>query len=69
MVNEKLRAAREARGMTQAEVSDAIGYQYASSYTNVERGNQRPSGRAAWELFRLFGISPVELREGGSLDA
>lgn len=64
MSSNHLRTARLERDYTQKSLADAVGISRVH-LNNIEHGRSRPSGRVAFELFRLTGVSPIVLREGG----
>lgn len=68
MTDSLLRQARLAKGYSQSEVAREVGLKHRSSVSNLELGYTRPSAKIAWRLFRLLGVDPVALREGGRND-
>ena len=55
MVAPRLRAAREALGMSKAEFADRIGID-RSSYTKIEKGQKPLLPKDAQRIFQLYGI-------------
>ena len=58
---DRLAAAREDAGMTQAELALAIGVSAAQRIANWERGDEQPRPNFIPVLARAVGIAPLEL--------
>lgn len=54
---EKLRTLRKRRGMTQKELSDAIGFAARSYISLLESGEREPSAELVLKVSQLFGVS------------
>lgn len=58
---------RQAKGLTQAGMADAAGLGLRT-YQNYERGEREVSATAIRSLYRVFGVDPVWLLDGGESD-
>ncbi|WP_158235430.1 helix-turn-helix domain-containing protein [Caulobacter sp. FWC2] len=58
---------RQAKGLTQAGMADAAGLGLRT-YQNYERGEREVSATAVRNLYRVFGVDPVWLLDGGDTD-
>lgn len=67
-IGQHLRAAREASGLTQAQVAQALGVS-RPAVTNMESGQRGVASPELHALARLYGRSVSELLEGSPLDA
>ena len=56
-IGRHLRAARKRKGLTQAEVSEILNIA-ENTYSNMERGKQKPSLTRIIQLCSVYGISP-----------
>lgn len=60
----KLKTAREAKGMTQAELAKAIGYSDLGIYQNIEDGRSQMGEKMAVKAAKILGIDVSELMDG-----
>lgn len=66
---ENLRKLRQARGITQEELSEKLGYSSRSSINKIEAGD-RDMPRSKIELAsKILGVSPLELFKNEPLEA
>ena len=63
IVGMRLKEAREARHLTQAEVAEMLGI-HTNSYGNFERGTERPSLVKIVQCSTILGIQPGDLLNG-----
>lgn len=54
ILNEALKAARVAKGFTQAQMATYLGYKSKSGYCMIERGNNRPTLLVALKIAELL---------------
>lgn len=59
-----LKSAREAKGMTQAEMAKVIGYTDISTYQNIEEGRSQMGEKMARKAAEILGIDVSELMDG-----
>ncbi|MFZ2279510.1 MAG: LexA family transcriptional regulator [Prosthecobacter sp.] len=60
----KLKTAREAKGMTQAELAKAIGYSDLGIYQNIEDGRSQMGEKMAIKAAKILGIDVSDLMDG-----
>lgn len=65
-MNEALKAARVAKGVTQQDMAEHLGYRSKSGYCMVERGTNQPSLRVAMLISELL-ERPLEVLFPGAL--
>ena len=63
LLEHRIRACRRARGLTQGQLSEAIGLSRLW-VTNIEHGRGRPSLDTFFELARVLDVDPVTLYHG-----
>lgn len=56
-IGQHLRAARKSRGLTQAKVSEMLNVA-ENTYSNIERGSQKPSLSRIIQLCEIYSIKP-----------
>mgnify|MGYP000033998288 CR=1 FL=1 len=67
-IGSRIRTAREARGLSQTEIAELLGYQYQSGYQKIESGQQPPSVDVLRRLHMVLGLTPNELLLGDAED-
>ncbi|MCF7785581.1 MAG: LexA family transcriptional regulator [Prosthecobacter sp.] len=60
----KLKTAREAKGVTQAQLAKAIGYSDLGTYQNIEDGHSQMGEKMAIKAAKILGIDVSELMDG-----
>ncbi len=60
-MREKLRAARKARGLTQQQMAQLLGYKSKSHYCMVEGGQRGVSVETALRIAEILGVPVSEL--------
>jgi phage repressor protein C with HTH and peptisase S24 domain len=60
----RLKAAREAKGMTPAELAKEIGYSDISIYQNIEEGRSQMGEKMAIKAAKILGIDVSDLMDG-----
>lgn len=63
-IGERLKALREAKGLSQAQLARSIGWSTASRIGNYEIGERKISADDAVAIGRALGVSPAELLFG-----
>jgi len=58
-VNEALRAARKAKGLTQQQMAKILGYKSKSAYNMIERGINQPPLKVALKIAKVLDV-PVD---------
>lgn len=66
VIGERLKALREAKGLSQAQLAKRIGWSSASRIGNYELGERKVSADDAITLASVLGVSPSELLFGES---
>lgn len=54
-MNDRLRSARKAKGLTQEEMAKLLGYQSKSGYSMIETGRNRPPLPIALHIAKIVG--------------
>lgn len=62
MTSEEIKALREAKGLSQAQMAQVVGLK-KGSYIHIERKRHRPSVDAAKRIAKVFGIDWWRLLE------
>ncbi len=62
-IGERVRTLREARGITQIGLGDAIGVRQ-STISEIERGSNQPSVPVLYKLADYFGVKPGYFLDG-----
>jgi len=57
----RLRAARSAKGFSQTELAELLGFKFASAYQKLESGQHAPSVDVLRRAVSVLGITPNEL--------
>lgn len=60
----KLRAAREAKGLSQAQLAKKVGYKDASVYQDIEEGRSQMGEKMAIKIAKVLGVDVEELTNG-----
>lgn len=67
-IGPKIKAFRKGRGLTQAELADALGYSHKSVITHIEKGDSEMSYDKILLLLRTFAIDANELFDVKQID-
>ncbi|TNJ64031.1 helix-turn-helix transcriptional regulator [Paenibacillus hemerocallicola] len=60
-MNDRLRKARRAKGLTQDEMAKLLGYQSKSGYSMIETGRNRPPLPVALHIAKIVGQEVEQL--------
>ena len=60
-IGEKIKQAREAKGMTQEELAHALGYRSRTSVNKIETGERDVPRRQIKKIAQILGVPPVSL--------
>jgi DNA-binding XRE family transcriptional regulator len=60
-MNDRLRKARRAKGLTQEEMAKLLGYQSKSGYSMIETGRNRPPLPIALQIAKIVGQEVEQL--------
>lgn len=60
-MNDRLRNARRAKGLTQEEMAKLLGYQSKSGYSMIETGRNRPPLPVALHIAKIVGQEVEQL--------
>jgi DNA-binding XRE family transcriptional regulator len=60
-MNDRLRKARRAKGLTQEEMAKLLGYQSKSGYSMIETGRNRPPLPVALHIAKIVGQEVEQL--------
>ena len=66
---ENLRKLRQARGITQEELSEKLGYSSRSSINKIEAGDRDMPRSKIEQAAKILGVSPLELFKNEPLEA
>ena len=66
---ENLRKLRQARGITQEELSEKLGYSSRSSINKIESGDRDMPRSKIEQAAKILGVSPLELFKNEPLEA
>ena len=62
-MNEKLKQRRKAKGYTQQQMADRLGYRSKSGYNMIETGRNQPKLRVALKIAEILECDVTELFE------
>lgn len=60
-MNDRLRKARQAKGLTQEEMARMLGYQSKSGYSMIETGRNQPRLPIALHISKIVGVEVEQL--------
>lgn len=63
-VKDRIRGLRQAKGMSQDELANAIGYKDKTSISKIESGDHNVSLKTIEKLADFFGVSPAYIADG-----
>jgi putative transcriptional regulator len=66
-MNDRLRKARRAKGLTQEEMAKLLGYQSKSGYSMIETGRNRPPLPIALHIAKIVGQEVEQLFPAGGV--
>lgn len=66
-MNDRLRKARRAKGLTQEKMAKMLGYQSKSGYSMIETGRNRPPLPVALHIAKIVGQEVEQLFPAGDV--